>query len=46
VEVHHAASLIFGDLDKGDADLGGKRLIGEPGLAGECPAEGDGEPAP
>jgi hypothetical protein len=46
VEVHDAAPPVFGGLGEADADLGGGRFAGGPGLAGECPAQGDGEPAP
>ncbi len=46
VEVDDAAALVFGDLGVGDPDLRGKRLVGKPGLAGQGPAEGDGEAAP
>ena len=46
VEVDDAAPLVFGDLGVGDPELGGERLVGEPGLAGEGPAEGDGEAPP
>jgi len=46
VEVDDAAPLVLGDLGKGNPDLSGERLIGEPGLAGECPAQGDGEAPP
>jgi hypothetical protein len=46
VEVDDAAALVFGDLGVGDPDLGGEGLAGEPGLAGQCPAQGDREPAP
>ena len=46
VEVDHAAALVFGDLGEGDPDLRGERLVGQPGLAGEGAAQGDGEAAP
>jgi hypothetical protein len=46
VEVDHAAALVFGDLGERDPDLGSQRLVGQPGLASERPAEGDGEAAP
>jgi hypothetical protein len=42
----HAATLVFGDLGIGDAELGGKGLVGQPGLAGERAAQGDREPPP
>ena len=46
VEVDDAAALVFGDLGVGDPDLRGEGLAGEPGLAGQGPAQGDGEAAP
>src|SRR5204863_2286093 len=46
VEVDDAAALVFGDLGVGDSELGGEGFAGEPGLAGQGPAQGDGEPAP
>src|ERR1019366_3537786 len=46
VEVDHAAALVFGDLGVGDAQLRGERRAAHPGLAGECPAQGNGEAAP
>src|SRR5262249_41436233 len=46
VEVDDAAPLVFSDLGEGDAELGGKRFVGEPGLAGKGAAQGDGESAP
>src|SRR5262249_37844006 len=46
VEVDDAAPLVFSYLGEGDSDLGGKRLTGQPGLSGEGPAQGDGEPSP
>jgi hypothetical protein len=46
VEVDDAAPLVFGDLGEGDPDLGGERLVGEPGLPGQGPAQGDGETPP
>src|SRR5262249_2502893 len=46
VEVDNAAALVFGDLGVGDPDLGGEVLAGEPGVAGQGPAQGDGESAP
>src|SRR5262249_49134790 len=46
MKVDNAAPLVFGDLGEGDPHLGGERLVGEPGLAGEGTAQGDGEPAP
>jgi len=46
VEVDHAATLVFGDLGVGGPELGGKGLVGEPGLAGKRAAQGDGEAPP
>src|SRR5262249_58454081 len=46
VEVDDAAPLVFSHLGEGDADLGGKRVTGQPGLSGDGPAQGDGEPSP
>ena len=46
MEVDDATPLVFGDLGVGDPDLRGEGLAGEPGLAGQGPAQGDGEPAP
>jgi hypothetical protein len=46
VKVDDAAPLVLSDLCEGDADLGGERLIGQPGHAGQSPAQGNGEPAP
>ncbi len=40
------SSSIFGDLGVGQPRLGGERLAGEPGLAGEGPAQCDGEAPP
>ena len=46
MEVDDSAALVFGDLGVGEPHLGGERLAGEPGLAGEGPAQGDGEAPP
>jgi hypothetical protein len=46
VEVDHAAALVFGDLGKTDPQLRGQVLVRQPGLAGDGPAEGDGEAPP
>jgi len=46
VEVDDAAPLVLGDLGVGETSLGGERLAGQPGAAGQGPAERDGEPAP
>jgi len=43
VEVDDPAALVFGDLGVGQPRLGGECLAGEPGLAGEGAAQGDGE---
>jgi hypothetical protein len=45
VEVDDAAALVFGDLGVGDPELRGEGLAGESGLAGQGPAQGDGEPS-
>ena len=45
-EVDDAAPLVLGDLGIGETSLGGERLAGEPGPAGQRTAERDGEPAP
>ena len=39
MKVDDPAPLVFGDLGEGDPHLGGERLIGEPGLAGEGTAQ-------
>jgi hypothetical protein len=44
VEVDDAAALVFGDLGVGDPELRGEGLAGEPGLTGQRPPQGDGEP--
>jgi hypothetical protein len=46
VKVHNAAPLVFSDLGKGDAKLGGERFAGHPGHAGQSTAQRNGEPAP
>ena len=46
MEVNDSTPLVFGNLGVGDTDLGRERLVGQPGLPGECAAQGDGEPAP
>ena len=46
VEVDDATMLVFGDLGVGDPELRGEGLAGEPGLAGQLPAQGDGEATP
>ena len=46
VEVDDAAPLVLGDLGVGETGLRGERLAGQPGAAGQRPAERDGEPAP
>jgi hypothetical protein len=46
VEVDDAAPLILGNLGVGQPGLGGERLAGESGPAGQRAAERDGEPAP
>ena len=46
VEVDDAAPLVFSDLGVGDPQLPSEGFDGQPGLTGQCPAEGDSEPAP
>jgi hypothetical protein len=46
VEVDHAAALVLSDLGKRNPQLRGEGLVRQPGLAGDGPAEGDGEAAP
>jgi hypothetical protein len=45
VEVDNAAPLVFGDLGVGNPDLDGELLVGQPSLAGQGPAQADGEAA-